>query len=137
MARTAASSGNLYLSVFGASIGSSVKAVNIQDSQALIDASAANDASRVFLKGRTDTLIHIEAFWETAGANPGTVFFAGREGTLVYGPLGSAVSQPKWQGTVIVQNVGLPWSREDGAMITATLKLTAAWTSDGYAGATF
>lgn len=128
---------DLYLNIFGTSLGPAIRSVKISTSQDLLDASAANDAHHVFWQARQTSHIVLEAFWELGNPNPGTVFLAGREGTLIYGPLGTANGRPKWQGRVIVRETSIPWTRHDGAILHVTLQLTGAWSVDGYQGATF
>ena len=131
---TTGSDVDLILSFGGVDVSSNVKSVDTGQTQDLIEASAANDAYKLHLKGRSDAKFSIEAFWNTTSPSPGSVFYAGVSGTIIFQPRGTATGEPKWDGVLIVESVSSTFNRESAAMKKIDLKLVGAWTKDGDAG---
>jgi hypothetical protein len=128
----------LYVNFAGQDLSAEVEALEVDEGLRLVDVTPAGAASTAYLPGQADPRIRFTLYRLKDGGDPGSLVYAGAQGTLTFGEGGTASGQPKWSAPVVIERAQHRLHFDDAVRVEVVCRLAGDWL-DNYSrlGSTF
>lgn len=118
---------DMYVSFAGVSVAGQGRQLEVSQQANDIDVTTYGSTDQEFIAGligRTATLSILD---DSASATIRNKFTPGSSGTLIWAPLGTATSNPKFtNGTAVVTEANISYPYDDAVVIAVTMRLSGA-----------
>lgn len=126
---------NLHLDLGGTAINADYREFNIDEEVGIVDQSAGSDTARTYLTTLEDasgSLMVVDQADGTAATYIWNLLDKGTEGTLTWGPEGTATGKPKHSANVIITSRGRSFRYDDLVELNFGIQVSGAITDTTY-----
>lgn len=126
---------NLHLDLGGTAINADYREFNIDEEMGIVDQSAGSDTARTYLTTLEDasgSLMVVDQADGTAATYIWNLLDKGTEGTLTWGPEGTATGKPKHLANVIITSRSRSFRYDDLVELNFGIQVSGAITDTTY-----